>query len=304
MGPQRRQPDRRHRPCPGRRPTPSGTRPDRNWRGNAFDFGLHFSPNGVIEYRERVRRRAPRQTARGTRYSAGDDVIVLTPGGADHDIVGAQTNIVGFTGFTNPLDLTENPAKGHIYVTEFGAQKVTLLRPIGGQAGGPEVDAQPSELIFSGVKGTTSAVQSIVVRNLGDAALQLSSATLNGVHASSFTASNWPSLPLTLAPNETATFGVTFTPSSTTVGSLARRSSWRQTMPTSPIRRVGLYGLSTNGLEGTNEPPLKQVVDTLGHPINVGGTGLILGTGPTPIGDEVLVPLFQKARPAPLESRR
>jgi hypothetical protein len=29
---------------------PIGTEPDRNWRGAAFDFGEHQSPNGVIEY--------------------------------------------------------------------------------------------------------------------------------------------------------------------------------------------------------------------------------------------------------------
>jgi hypothetical protein len=30
---------------------PVGTLPDRNWRGFAFDFGEHFSPNGIVEYK-------------------------------------------------------------------------------------------------------------------------------------------------------------------------------------------------------------------------------------------------------------
>lgn len=58
---------------------------------------------------------------------------------------------------------------------------------------------------------------------------------------------------------------------------------------------MGLYGLSAKGEQGSNEPTLHQIVQTLGYKINVGGTGLILSTSAAPIGDEVLVPLFQKA---------
>ena len=54
---------------------PVGTQPDRNWRGSAFDFGQHRSPDGVIEYR-RTSLAAPcrasswlRATARATTSS-------------------------------------------------------------------------------------------------------------------------------------------------------------------------------------------------------------------------------------------
>ncbi len=89
---------------------PVGTQPDRNWRGNAFDFGLHFSPNGVIEYRSNTFGGTLRGKLLVVRYSAGDDVIVLTPGGANQDIVASQTGVTGLTGFTNPLDLIEDTA--------------------------------------------------------------------------------------------------------------------------------------------------------------------------------------------------
>ena len=69
-------------------------------------------------------------------------------------------------------------------------------------------------------------------------------------------------------------------------------------MPTSPAQ-IGLYGLSQNYYEGNGEPPLDWVVETLGYNIDVGGTGLIINpsapTTPNAIGDEVLVPLFEKA---------
>ena len=111
---------------------PVGTQPDRNWRGSAFDFGQHRSPNGVIEYRKDTFGGALQGKLLVVRYSQGDDIIALTPGGPNMDIVGSETGIAGFTGFTDPLDLVENRATGDIYVTEHGAQKITLLRPLEG----------------------------------------------------------------------------------------------------------------------------------------------------------------------------
>ena len=68
---------------------------------------------------------------------------------------------------------------------------------------------------------------------------------------------------------------------------------------TSPAAKlkIGLFGLGTKGLEGTNEPFLKAVLDTLGFAINVGGAGL-LGTGAQPVGDEVAAPRFKAASAA------
>jgi hypothetical protein len=45
--------------------------------------------------------------------------------------VSSQTGIAGLTGLTDPLDLVENRATGDLYVTEFGADRITLLRPLG-----------------------------------------------------------------------------------------------------------------------------------------------------------------------------
>lgn len=110
---------------------PVGTKPDRNWRGFAFDFGLHYSPNGVIEYENGAFGGALTGKLLVVRYSAGDDIVVLTPGGLALDIVGSQSGIAGLSGFQDPLDLVENPATGHVYVTELGANRITLLRPQG-----------------------------------------------------------------------------------------------------------------------------------------------------------------------------
>lgn len=108
---------------------PDGTQPDRNWRGAAFGFANNRSPNGAIEYKSNVFGGALKGKLLIARYSLADDIIALTPGGGSLDIVGAQTGITGFSGFTDPLDLVENTANGNLYVTEYGAQKITLLRP-------------------------------------------------------------------------------------------------------------------------------------------------------------------------------
>ncbi|MEF2278529.1 NPCBM/NEW2 domain-containing protein [Deinococcus sp. YIM 134068] len=112
---------------------PVGTAPDRNWRGFSYDFGEHVSANGVIEEYTSAPTSALRNKLLVVRYSAGKDIIVLTPGGASGDIVAAQTYVTGLTNFNpSPLDLTENRATGHLYVAQLdeqtGSGKLTLVR--------------------------------------------------------------------------------------------------------------------------------------------------------------------------------
>jgi hypothetical protein len=54
----------------------------------------------------------------------------LTPDANTLNIAQSQTGIQGFTGFNDPLDIIENTANGHLYVAEYGGQKITLLRPM------------------------------------------------------------------------------------------------------------------------------------------------------------------------------
>ena len=64
------------------------------------------------------------------RYSAGKDVEVVDVGGPDGAVRGITTGVSGFGGFAEPLDIAENPSgSGVLYVTELGAQRITLLRP-------------------------------------------------------------------------------------------------------------------------------------------------------------------------------
>jgi regulation of enolase protein 1 (concanavalin A-like superfamily) len=106
-----------------------GTLPDRNWRGAAFDFGDHFSPDGVIEYKNGAFGGALQGKLIVARYSGGDDLIVLGLDAATKNVSTAETGAPGTTGFVDPLDLVENAANGHLYVSEYGARRITLLRP-------------------------------------------------------------------------------------------------------------------------------------------------------------------------------
>jgi hypothetical protein len=105
-----------------------GTKPDRNWHPAYWCLGISLSCNGLIEYQSDAFHGALKHKILTTRYSAGKDIEVLTPG-PDGKIVEAITDIDGLTRFVDPLDLVENPATGCVYVSEFGGQKLTLLKP-------------------------------------------------------------------------------------------------------------------------------------------------------------------------------
>ena len=152
------------------------------------------------------------------------------------------------------------------------------------------------EAIFSGVKGTAIAPKSFLILNKGTAPLQINSLNITGTHTNAFSINQPPAVPFYIAPGDTYALSLKFNPPSTLVGPLNAQLNINSNDPNNGVAAVGLYGLSTNGEQGSKEPPLDAVVKTLGYNINVGGTALILSTKPEAIGDEVLTPLFQKAQ--------
>ncbi|MFJ4713520.1 Ig-like domain-containing protein [Streptomyces sp. NPDC088785] len=108
---------------------PVGTQPDRNLdTAGMYDAGLHASADGAVEYRGTAFGGALTGRLLVVRYSSGQDIEVF---GVDAQgrLSAPTTGITGFTGFQQPLDITEDTAKGTLYVTEQGASKITLLRP-------------------------------------------------------------------------------------------------------------------------------------------------------------------------------
>lgn len=170
-------------------------------------------------------------------------------------------------------------------------------------SGVPVITGTSAELIFSTVKGTVSTPQTVVLTNAGTGDLFITGLNLLGTHASSFTLLNPPAPTITLVPGAALTLNIRFNPPSNLEGSLNAVLRVTNNSPATPNLDFGLYGLSLKGLEGNNEPPLHQVVTTLGHAINVGGTGLILGVNPAPIGEETIIQLFQRASNGPITLR-
>ncbi len=106
----------------------AGTKPHAGWRTPAYVFGKSVSPNGVLEYKSNALGGALRGKLLITRYSGGDDIVILTPG-ARGEISESITGVSGLTQFVDPLDLLEDPRSGCLYIAEFGGRKLTLLRP-------------------------------------------------------------------------------------------------------------------------------------------------------------------------------
>ncbi|WIM98689.1 Ig-like domain-containing protein [Actinoplanes oblitus] len=104
---------------------PVGVAPDPNLDlAGMYDAGLHASADGAIEYRGG----ALDGKLLVVRYSDGQDIETFDVA-ASGALSNRVTGITGLTGFSQPLDVTEDLANGNLYVTELGANRITLLKP-------------------------------------------------------------------------------------------------------------------------------------------------------------------------------
>jgi len=125
---------------------PSNIQADANYQGFAFDFEFNKSPNGVIEYKSAG---ALQGALIVCRYSGGSDLIALVPDGPGGNIGTSRIGIPGFTGFGDPLDLTEDTNTGNIYVSDLASQQIVLLRPGTGNNTNPPATGNGITVSFS-----------------------------------------------------------------------------------------------------------------------------------------------------------
>ena len=64
------------------------------------------------------------------RYNAGSDLLCLSLD-VDGNVRSATAGIPGLSALTNPFDLAEDVRTGNVYVAEYGARRITLMRPKG-----------------------------------------------------------------------------------------------------------------------------------------------------------------------------
>lgn len=293
---------------------PTGTQPDRNYRGFAYNFGLNKSPNGVIEFmNDTLFDGGLANQLLVVRYSGGDDILVLEPGGNTLDIVdvnlgmGTGNTVPGFGGFNNPLDLIDNPVTGDIYIIEYGKgynTKITLLVPndSNNNRPAPNIVVQNQTLIYDDVAGGSgTASQSVTIANDGDDILNVTELNLIGGGAGEFAIANAPTTPFLIASGQNATVDIAFDPEN--VGVHIAFLEIKSDDPDTPTlaSAVELRGLGTQGTGGSNEPSLQNILTTFDIPVNVGddnpSTNLIhtIDFAAPLLGDEVEAQRFAKA---------
>jgi glucose/arabinose dehydrogenase len=106
---------------------PVGTQPDPLWTPAVYDFGPHVSANGVVEYLGNAFNGRLNHSLIVCRFNAGSDLAAIS-----QDSLGEYTiphEIAGSQNLNQPLDVTEDVRTGFLYVSEYGAKHLTLMRP-------------------------------------------------------------------------------------------------------------------------------------------------------------------------------
>ncbi|WNV76201.1 malectin domain-containing carbohydrate-binding protein [Geodermatophilus sp. DSM 44513] len=260
---------------------PVGTRPDPRYDlAGTFDAGMHASANGAVEYRSTAFGGALRGKLVYTRFSQTGDLVVVSPDPATTNITGPRAiGLPGLTGYTGPLDITEDTrgdtgagtGNGNLYVASMSQNdpsnsRITLLRPQGGAA--PNIASATLEAADD-VVGGAAAPLPVTIRNTGNAPLTIPAGGLSlaGAGAARFSAAG-VDLPAVLAPGASVRLPLTFAASA--VGVVQATLQVSSDDPDTPVLSVPLRGLGTAGLGGANEPSLQRVLDVLGYPVDVG----------------------------------
>jgi hypothetical protein len=290
---------------------PLGTRPDVNYRGISFDFQANKSPNGAIEYRSNSFGGALQGKLLVVRYSQHDDIITLTPGGTNNDIISYNEGsaIQGFSGFIDPLDIVEDRRTGNLYVSEYGGDgKITLLQPlVGPTAGSGAISVSPSTVYDNQPTGSGPGVaRTITITNSGTGSLTVSAISITGTNAAEFVLSGLPALPLVMAAQQTATFKVSFDP--TTAAVRTANISVSSNDPAASVVTIPMRGLGTTGLGGANEPSLQSIFSLYQQTSIVGddapSTTVIHSNTTTQasalLGEEISLQKFVKAGTGPV----
>lgn len=282
---------------------PVGTQPNSNYRGIAYDFGRNESPNGIIEFSssDKVFDGKLNGKLLVAQYSGGDNIIVLTRDAAGR-ITRGEVGFAGLTQFVDPLDLVQHPRMGYLYVAEYGAQRITLLRPEQQKLlSGRRVRTDKSQLVFNDVKGgPASPTQTITLRNRGTRTLTVGGLSLTGTDRSLFSIVDAPTRPFDLGPGQYVSISLRFAASTSTtngVKTAALRITSNDTAGDATLD-IPLSGIATPGLENGNEPSLQRILDAWRLKLNAGDDNpdnAELPIDPITPNDEITVQSFVKA---------
>ncbi|MBC7784592.1 MAG: DNRLRE domain-containing protein, partial [Burkholderiales bacterium] len=289
-----------------------GTQPTSSWGGYVYDFGKNFSPNGMIEYKGNAFGGILDGKILITRYSGGDDIMVLTTT-ANGGISQVQTGFAGLSGFTNPLDMAQDPETGHLYVIEFGDQaqvpgadaRITLLKAQAAPAPGTAVATLSRNKVYLSDQTNTSGsslAQNVRISNTGTGPLTITALTLGGANAGEFTIrdpfGNVINTPVTIQPGSWQDVYITFKATTTGIRTGTLTITTNVDTQTVALRALGLAGSG-----GNLEPSLQRILDLYQIGVNVGDpdpstTDFPADTASSP--DEVTMPRLVKAGSGPV----
>jgi fibronectin type 3 domain-containing protein len=281
---------------------PLGTNPDPNYRGIAWDFGVHYSVDGIIQYHGSAFNGALDGAMLAVRYSGGKDIIVLRTDSSGN-IISEETGIAGFSGFDGPVDLIEDPRTGDIYVANLDGGYLTLLRPVNY---GATASVSTSSLVFNGVVGSSpTAAQTITLSNTGSAPLAIGAGefSLLGTDGALFGVTFGAVLPTVIAPGGSIPISVSFLPKFATVGLHTTQLQIQTNDQLNPTITISLGALATAGTGSAKSPSLQQILNLYQIPDNVGSSNpsnpqLVLPVQ-TP-NDEVVMQRLMKAGTGPV----
>lgn len=249
-------------------PYPVGTQPEATWRPGVYDFGKSVSPNGAVEYRGKSFKGLLDGKLLVARYSGGDDIVAISFD-SKGNVATFESGITGLTHFIDPLDVALDARNGALYVVEYGAERITLARPI---TGGGNATVSSSRMLFNDVRGDAKATtQTLTITNTGSKKLTISGLRLSGEDANLFSIIDSTSLPRTVAVGSSVLVTVGF--SATGGLSTAPRTATLAVTsddPDQPTLNVRLRGMPTAGTGGDLEPSLQRVLDLHEIPVNVG----------------------------------
>lgn len=163
------------------------------------------------------------------------------------------------------------------------------------QADQPQVPNGGHAIVLSSITGKASRSQMVQVDNPLDKPV-LISVSFEGEHAAYF---RCEPASVRLQAGGAAMVRVSFRPAKGFVGLVASQQVFR-TESDEVLYRYPVRALSSKALEGKNEPPLFDVVRTLGYGIDLGWETLGHHVRPGPIGEELTQTLFGKAGDGPV----
>lgn len=154
------------------------------------------------------------------------------------------------------------------------------------------LQAEEEVISFTAVNGSTSEERTLMVFNYFEKQANDVSARLVENQSNAFKITS--PVKSMIERGNSSSVRLVFSPASGNIGTFNAKLQIISSVSDKPTM-VSLRGLSLSGLEGSNEPPLADVLDVLGYQINIGWEDLTTTTTDDLKGDEISASLFSRA---------